>query len=146
MIEVKKPGSSGLTILTKTINLITSGVNFTNLFSSPFKLINGIADKIIIPINITVSYYSIGTQPNGFYICNENLSFAVSNSIFNFLQTGVSADQSGLVTVQNWQSDAFTPSNNSIGGGFNLLTSANIATAQYNQFIITLNYFLIDAI
>lgn len=146
MIEVKKPGSSGLTLLTKTVDVLAAGADFTTLFSNPFKLISGIPHKIIVPINITVSYYSIGTQPNGFYICNENLTFAGSNSIFNFLQYGVVADQSGIITVQNWGSDVSIAANNTAGGGFNLLTSANIGSADYNKFIITLNYFLIDEI
>ena len=148
MIEIKKPTGAipGTTsVFTDTLDLISLGVNFTILNSSPFLLIPAFPGKTIIPFIITVKYYSNGETVNGFSIQSDALPYNSNNSLFAFLSGGgVVPDQSGTVTFNIFGNAPFIPQNNYEDSGLTLYTSTNQPLSSFTLFKISITYYLID--
>ena len=142
MIEIKKQiGNTQL--ITETFDFINLGVNFHTLFTAPYTFGTDYTPKLFIPVSVTLKYHSIGIQAQGFYIRNNNTTGS-ENFLYNILQNGVVADQSGIVTLQQWGVDV-TGTNNidETTTQLNLSTIANYPTAEYTVFKLSITYFLI---
>lgn len=146
MIEIKKPTATGggTQLITAVFDLLNLGVNFTNLFTTPFVLINAIPGKIIQPLMMNFTYYSIGTQTSGFYFSNSATSLNTTNALFCWLSGGVVNDQSGSISYQFYGTAPFSNGNNPANENLELWTNNNELLAAYNKAILTITYFTID--
>jgi len=145
MIEIKKKvGNTQL--ITETYDLISLGVDFTTLNTSPYDFGTLNNNKLFIPVSTTLKYYSIGTQIGGFYLLNRNIT-GLYNAFYNIFQNGVIPDQSGIVTLQQWGSDVTSYGNNyNLDTRLQLITNVDEAAANYNVFTLSITYFLINTL
>lgn len=146
MIEIKKPTTSGngTQLITAVFDLLNLAINFTNLNTTPFVLINAIPGKIIQPLMMNFSYYSIGTQTGGFYVSNSATSLNTTDALFCWLSSGVVPDQSGSISYQFYGTAPFSNANNPGNQNLELWTNSNELLADYNKAILTITYFTIN--
>jgi hypothetical protein len=146
MIEIKKKTTtgSGTQLTTVVYDLMGLSVNFTNLFTTPFVLINAIPNKIIQPLMMNFSYYSVGVQSGAFYFSNSATSLNTTNALFCWLSGGVVPDQSGSISYQFYGTAPFSNGNNPANENLELWTNNNEILAGYNKAILTITYFTID--
>lgn len=141
MIEIKKP-IANTQLITETFDFINLSVNFNTLFTEPYIFGNDYTNKLSIPVSITLKYHSIGMQSQGFFIRNKNTTS--SNFLYNIFQSGVAADQSGIVTLQQYGIDVLATNNNDeTTTQLEFSTISNYPTANYIVFKLSITYFLI---
>ena len=142
MIEIKKP-IADTQLITETYDFINLGVDFTALHTTPYVFGINYTNKLYIPVSITLKYYSTGVQAAGFYIRNKNKT-GYENFLYNIFQNGVAADQSGIVTLQQWGIDVTgTNNNDETITQLELSTLADYPTANFITFKLSITYFLI---